>query len=76
MRTKGTSHMDWTTPSYSPTSRTISNDDAQLAVLLDIREHLGAMRRRMDCHEFLAIPRTLRGIRTNTAKRRKRRTVK
>lgn len=41
---------------------------ASLAVLMDLRDELQAMRRRLDCHETLSIPHLLREIRANTAK--------
>lgn len=49
-----------------------SFDAAHLAVLMDIRDELKAMRRRPDCAETLAIPRMLKQIRANTTKRRRK----
>lgn len=50
------------------TSRSVHH--SQLAVLMDIRDELQAIRARLDCHEALAIPRYLRRISANTAKPR------
>jgi hypothetical protein len=47
-------------------------DGAQLAVLMDIRDELQALRRRADCYETLQIPALLRAIKRNTTKPRKR----
>lgn len=51
----------------------ISYDGAQLAVLMDIRDELQAIRARLDCYETREIPRTLRRIAANTARPRKKR---
>lgn len=63
-RRKNTS---WTLPEGS-----LSYDAAQLAVLMDIRDELQAIRARLDCYETRAIPRYLRRISANTAKPRKK----
>lgn len=51
-----------------------SYDQAQLAVLMDIRDELKIIKQRLsalECPNFLAIPRTLKRISANTAKPRK-----
>ena len=54
-----------------------SMEGAQLAVLMDIRDELQAIRRRLDCPSALAIPRYLEAIERNTRKaKRKRKAVK
>jgi hypothetical protein len=45
--------------------------DAQLAVLMDIRDELKQLNRTFGCFNFLEIPGILRKIRANTAKPRK-----
>ncbi len=51
---------------------TFSNQDAHLMVLMDIRDELVRLNRLLDCPNFTAIPRTLRAIRANTNKPKKR----
>lgn len=57
----------------------VSFSAAQLAVLMDIRDELQALRsaviplRRLDCSDFLAIPRTLNRIAKNTHEPKRRR---
>jgi hypothetical protein len=53
-----------------------STENAQLSVLMDIRDELQGIRRRLDCSDTLQIPSLLRSIVSNTKKRRKRRTKK
>jgi hypothetical protein len=48
-----------------------SAEHALLAVLMDIREELRGLTERLDCHEFVAIPRTLRRVAANTARPKK-----
>ncbi len=45
---------------------TTPSKDAHLATLMDIRDELQAIRRRLDCHETLAMPGSLRRIERNT----------
>lgn len=52
---------------------TYTHEAAQLAVLMDIRDELQAIRRRYDCLDTLSIPSLLRAIKKNTTKPRKRR---
>jgi hypothetical protein len=52
-----------------------SYEGAQLAVLMDIRDELQTLNRLLGCANAVAIPEILRGIRRNTAKR-KRKAVK
>lgn len=47
---------------------TIPNLDAHLAVLMDIRDELKELNLRFRCPDFLAIPRKLDAIKSNTAK--------
>lgn len=42
----------------------------QLAVLMDLRDELKSINRRLNCSETLGIPRTLRAIQRNTTKRK------
>lgn len=51
---------------------TCSNEDARLAVLMDIRDELQGIRRRLDCGETLQIPSILKSIRANTSKRNRK----
>lgn len=54
----------------------LSFEGAQLAVLMDIRDELKKLNGVIGCHNFIAVPQILRGIRKNTAKpRRKRKPV-
>jgi hypothetical protein len=51
------------------------HDAVERAILLDIRAELKALNQKMSilqCPDFQAIPRLLKAIRTNTAKRRRR----
>ena len=50
---------------------TTPHGDAELAVLMDIRDELQDLNRLLACPNFRAIPSLLRLIRTNTAKPRK-----
>jgi hypothetical protein len=50
-------------------------DRVQCALLMDIRDELQAMCRRLDCPETLEMPRLLKAIKKNTTKRRYRRKV-
>ena len=51
-------------------------DQAQLAVLMDIRDELQALNHLLSCPNFVGIPRTLNQIQRNTVKRRRKPTVK
>ena len=44
---------------------------ASIAVLMDIRDELQTLNGLLSCQHFMAIPRTLKQIRANTAKPRK-----
>jgi hypothetical protein len=44
----------------------ITNEQAQLAVLMDIRDELKRMNAVLNCGNFLRVPHTLTGIRANT----------
>lgn len=50
------------------TDGTVPTSDAQLAVLMDIREELKLMNLRLQCSEFISIPKKLDRIARNTAK--------
>lgn len=65
------SNIDWTIP-----DGTVSVDQAQLAVLMDIREELRSIRTVIQCSNFTQIPTILRSIRRNTTKSRKPRARK
>jgi len=47
-------------------------DQANLAVLMDIRDELQRLNALLHCQNFLEIPRCLRSIRRNTTRRIKR----
>jgi hypothetical protein len=64
-------NFDWTVRPADP-GQPASMAGAQLAVLMDIRDELQAIRRRLDCTMFLNIPNTLADIRRNTAKRKRK----
>lgn len=51
---------------------TISQSDAHLAVMMDIRTELQKLNRVLYCPNFTAIPGILRTIRRNTTKPRRR----
>ena len=59
-------NLDWDIP--DPIAQT---SHAELAVLMDIRDELRAMRARLDCPETLAIPGTLARIARNTTKKKR-----
>lgn len=66
-RRVGRSHIEWyTTPDGTPL------DVCTLEVLMDIREHLKAIRSRLDCVNTLRIPHYLATIASNTKRRRRR----
>jgi hypothetical protein len=50
------------------TDPTVSHDNIQLALLMDIRDELQALNRLFRCSNFLEIPHTLKRISHNTAK--------
>lgn len=50
---------------------TTPTDDAQLAVLMDLRDELKRLNAVLHCSNFLAIPHKLDAIKRNTAKKRK-----
>ncbi len=47
-----------------------SHSDAELAVMMDIRDELKSLNRLLQCPNFLDIPKRLRKIDRNTARRR------
>lgn len=56
-------------------SGNVSTDDAQLAVLMDIRDELKILNRLLQCKNFIDIPFKLEAIKRNTTKPRKRGTT-
>lgn len=50
---------------------TTPEQDAHLAVLMDIRDELQALNRVFGCQNFLEVPRILREIRRNTTKKKR-----
>lgn len=52
--------------------RTSTYDQAQLAVLMDIRDELQELNALFRCHNFLQIPAVLRDIRRNTCRKKKK----
>lgn len=54
---------------------TVSTSDAQLAVLMDLRDELKRLNLLLYCRNFTGIPHTLKAIERQT-KRRKRRATK
>lgn len=69
---RATKGWEWT---LEPDKGVYSYDQAQLSVLMDIRDELRALRRIFECPNFTAIPRMLKRVSANTAKPRKRRPV-
>jgi len=61
---------------WSRGERVANVDNAQLAVLMDIRDELQNLNRLLHCPNFLSMPRLLRGIRDNTANPRRQRSAK
>lgn len=51
-------------------------EQAQVALLMDIRSELKALNSTLSCYNFLRIPRVLDSIRKNTVKPRRRKKVK
>ena len=50
----------------------VRHEDAQLAVLMDIRAELRKLNRLLHCDNFVGIPRVLEGIKRNTTKKRRK----
>lgn len=67
---------DWTWTIWKNAGGDFNCDQAQLAVLMDIRRELKRMNRLLHCPNFTGIPATLRRISRNTAKPRKRKVKK
>lgn len=63
-------NVDWRIPNNS--DGTVAHRDAELAVLMDIRDELQTLNGTLRCPNFLAIPAKLDAIRRNTAKPRPR----
>jgi hypothetical protein len=62
-------NMSWRVPRENGS---VFTDDAQLAVLMDIRDELQAINKRVQCQDTLLIPTLLKQIRRNTTKKRRR----
>lgn len=54
------------------TNGIVTNADARLAVLMDIRDELQTLNGLLTCPNFIAIPHKLDAIRKNTTKKRRR----
>jgi ABC-type transporter Mla MlaB component len=63
-------NVDWSIPDLG---QTVTVDEAQLAVLMDIRDELQRLNALLHCQNFQAIPSHLRSIARNTTKARKKR---
>lgn len=70
--THGGANWNWGVLDVNDPKSARSVEHATLAVLMDIREELRAISRRLDCHDTLSIPRILRRISANTHKPRRR----
>ncbi len=44
----------------------------EIAVLMDIRDELKRLNSLLHCHNFVSIPQTLKGIRRNTTKKKRK----
>ena len=69
-------NIDWTLPDGISNQKggwTIPWEALNAAVLMDIRDELQKVNRRLDCHETLAIPRYLSRIARNTVKPKRKR---
>jgi hypothetical protein len=55
-----------------PEGESVTCESAQLAVLMDIRDELKALRAIFQCPNFLQVPWTLKNIETNTKRKKKR----
>ncbi len=62
---------DWSLPDPIGTY-----DQAQTAVLMDIREELQKLNSHLRCPNFVSIPKELRAIKRNTTRQRKKPNVK
>jgi hypothetical protein len=61
---------NWTVRGADQKEGSASWDGAQLAVLMDIRDELQELNRRLACSDLLALPKLLRAIKSNTEKPR------
>jgi hypothetical protein len=55
---------NWTV--YRELGGRVSHDDAELCVLLDIREELKRLNTLLHCENFMSLPDVMRGVRANT----------
>lgn len=53
-------------------SDTYTYEQAQLCVLMDIRDELKRLNKLLHCHNFVSIPQVLKGIRRNTTKKKRK----
>lgn len=65
---------NWNLPEgkHGVRSTTHSWESIHSALLMDIRDELKELNRLLNCRNFIAIPSILRGIRTNTTKRKRK----
>ena len=63
-------NFNWTVRGPENQGGSASFPGAQLAVLMDIRDELQELNRRMACSDLLALPKLLRAIKSNTEKPR------
>lgn len=62
---------NWALPT-NPDGRLKLWEHVPIAVLMDIRDELQKLNALLHCHNFVGIPQTLRAIKKNTTKTRKR----
>lgn len=68
-------YYDWNLPEGTPTKEgTLTHhwDSVHAAILMDIRGELQKLNRLLHCSNFIQMPRNIKAIRANTAKKRKR----
>lgn len=63
-------NVNWQLPVVNNSTGAISNDDAHLAVLMDIRDELQSLNKLFGCYNFQSIPRELRKLVYNSKPRR------
>lgn len=67
--------VDWNLPEGTPNGKgnnIHSCNSIHSAILMDIRDELKRLNNRIQCHDFLQIPRVLRAIQRNTGKKKKK----
>lgn len=67
-------NIDWHCGGYRTPGKIhdVTTDNAQLSVLMDLRDELQRLNTLLHCHNFTAIPHTLRSIQKNTTKKRRK----